>query len=84
MTNVYSVHDSKVEAWLPPFYMRNAGEATRAFEDTVNDPKSQFAKHPEDFALFELGSFNDVTGRFDLYSDPKSLGRASDFQKLTV
>jgi hypothetical protein len=27
--------------------------------------------HPDDFDLYELGRFDDVTGRFDLHDDPK-------------
>ena len=73
---VFTVYDSKAEAYMQPFYMQTTGQALRAFEDTVNDPDHQFHKHPADFTLFELGIFNDITGTFHLTEAKKSLTSA--------
>lgn len=59
---LFAVYDHQVEAFLQPFFMRTAGEAIRAFTDTVNDPSTMFFKHPEDYTLFRIGRFGVSTG----------------------
>lgn len=76
---VFSVYDSKVEAFMNPFFMNSKGEAIRAFSDTVADSKHPFAKHPADYTLFCLGTFDNSTGEFDRLSTPQSLGLAIEF-----
>ncbi len=71
--SVFTIYDSKVDAFLPPFYMQTKPAAIRAITDTMNDPSHQFAKHPEDYTLFYLGQFDDGTATFDLEKTPISL-----------
>lgn len=78
---VYTVYDSKVEAYMSPFVMRSKGEAVRAFSDTVNEENSQFNKHPEDFTLFEIGEWNEKSGVLEMYAAKASLGLASEFKR---
>jgi hypothetical protein len=59
---IYSIHDSKAEAFLPPFFLNNKHLAIRAFTDGINDPNTSLYKHPEDYSLFHLGEFDDDTG----------------------
>lgn len=70
---IFTVYDSKTAAYLPPFYMQTIPAAIRAITDTCNDPTHQFAMHPEDYILFHLGRFDDLTAKFDLESAPISL-----------
>lgn len=67
---VFSVHDGAVDAFMQPFYARSKAEALRMLTDTAQDPGSQFAKHPEDFALFHLGTYDDQVGGFELLGAP--------------
>lgn len=60
--NVYSVYDLKAKAFLSPFFLPQDAMAVRALIDAVSDPTHQFAKHPEDYQLFKLGSFDDALG----------------------
>lgn len=78
---VFSVYDSKVEAFMQPLFFTTGGQAIRVFADTVNSPNHQFAAHPEDFTLFELGSFDDATAKFENLLTPHSLGLATEFKK---
>lgn len=78
---VYVVHDSKVGAYMQPFFCRSAGEALRSWEGVVNDGKSLMSHHPSDFALFEVAEYDESTGRFDQYEGLKSLGTALEFKK---
>lgn len=77
---IYAVYDSKVGAYLSPFFLRSRGEAIRAWQTVVNDPKTQFNKHPSDYVLFELGEFDDAKATFNLPT-PQSLGVALEFVK---
>jgi len=69
-----AIHDSKSELFSRPMCMRAYGEAERAFADVINDGQSDYAKHPEDFTLFEVGAFDDSTGVVVPLPAPRSLG----------
>lgn len=73
---IFSVYDSKVEAYMAPFFMAARGQAIRAFVDTATDAASQLGKHPEDFTLFELGEYDDANASFSIHKTPISLGVA--------
>ena len=60
---IFVVFDSKAVAFLPPFFMPEAGQAVRVFSDMVNDDSHAFGKHPEDYTLFEIGTFDDREGK---------------------
>jgi hypothetical protein len=77
---VFSVHDSKADAFLPPFILPKEAMALRAFSDCVNSEDHQFGKNPEDYTLFELGSFNDETGQYLLHRSIISKGNGLEFR----
>lgn len=72
---VCSIKDRAADAFGRPFFLPAVGVAVRSFQDEVNRPAedNQVYQHPDDFDLYELGSFDDSNGRFDLYEDPKVL-----------
>lgn len=76
---VYGVFDSGISAWMAPLYMRNTGEALRWWQDICADPQSKVAKHPSDFTLFELGSWDDSNCKFNLNLAPVKLGTAIEY-----
>lgn len=78
---VFTVFDSKVEAYLQPFFMPAKGAAIRAFTEIVCDVNHAFGKHPEDYTLFEIGSFDDSNAKLDMYPTPLSLGVGIEFVK---
>ena len=59
--NFYTVFDKAVGAYMRPFVMQSDGQAVRHFEDEVNGD-NPIAKHPEDYALFRIGMFDDQSG----------------------
>lgn len=61
---MFSIYDSKAKAYLPPFILPNSQMAQRTFGDCVNSEKHQFHAHPEDYTLFQLGTFDDAVGKF--------------------
>jgi len=77
----FAVLDIKSELFGPPFFMSTNGEAVRAFKDLSNDKNTTVGKHPEDYRLMRLGTFDNVSGKL-LEVDPGSLGFASDYVDL--
>lgn len=77
--HLFTVYDDKSEAYLQPFFLQTIGQAIRAFTDCANDPNHQFGRHPADYTLFELGSFDDSNAGFALYDTPKNIGKALEF-----
>jgi len=73
---MFTVFDSKLEAYLQPFYMQSKGAAIRAWIDTINDSNSQFNKHPGDFTLFEIGEWDQLTCAITQYATKQNLGTA--------
>lgn len=71
---VFSIYDSKVEAYMRPFFEQTRGSAIRAITEAVNDKSTGLAKHPADFTLFELGDFDDADANFKLHSSPVNCG----------
>lgn len=69
----FCIYDAATEAFQLPFYQPTVGAALRMFTDAVNDPKSNFSKHPEDFSLFETAEFDDATGGFFQEKAPKKI-----------
>ncbi len=58
---VYSIFDEKGKSYSRPFFMHHHGEALRAFQDLVMDQQSMISRHPEDYKLYVLGMFSDIS-----------------------
>lgn len=78
LKKVFSIFDEKAEAYLNPFYLDTTGLAIRAITDCVNDPNHQFARHPADYTLFQLGEWDDTTGHFN--ADKRPLGSLIEYK----
>lgn len=76
---VFTVYDSKAEAYLPPFLAQTKGQALRSFADLANDKSTNVGKYPEDFTLFELGEYDSIRGEYSMLQAKISLGVASEF-----
>jgi len=76
---VCSIKDRAADAYGRPFYVPAVGVAIRSFQDEINRSAAdnQMNQHPDDFDLFEFGTFDDNSGLFDLHDVPKllSLGK---------
>jgi len=59
---MFSVYDSKVGAYANPFFVRTRGEAVRSFADACQDDSLPFKKHPGDYVLYCVGSWDEVGG----------------------
>lgn len=72
---VVSVHDTALDAFSRPFYTPTIGAAIRSFQDEVNrdSPDNPLNKHPEDFNLFQLGTWDDNNGKHENLETPKQI-----------
>lgn len=79
---IFSVYDTKAEFYHPPFFFRTNGEALRVWMDLANDRSNQIGQYPQDFVLFEIGTFDPQTGSVEP-CDPANIshGTAIEFQK---
>lgn len=78
---LFSIYDSKAENFNQPFAMSAAGQAIRWFEELSQDTNSTISRFPNDFVLYEIGTFDNSTGNI-VNLDPKiNLGLATQFQK---
>lgn len=62
--NVYSIYDTAAGAYARPFFMQSDGQAMRAFVDIAGDKEHEIGRHPEDYSLFRLATFDDTKGVF--------------------
>lgn len=78
-TFLFAVRDSAAEAFGTPFFLNSKGVAVRSFTSECNRvaPDNLLNRHPADFKLYCLGTFDDSTGRFDLLDDPECIAFGS-------
>lgn len=62
---VLAIYDIKAKLFSQPMFPVAVGQVMREFGDMVNDGKSPYAKHPEDYQLFQIALFDDVEGVFE-------------------
>lgn len=61
----FAVRDVAVNAFSLPFHARTVDEARRMFSDACSDSKNELYKHPKDYELWLLGTWDDegiITG----------------------
>lgn len=78
---MFSVYDSKAEAFLPPFILPKTSMAQRTFADCANSETHQFGTNPEDYTLMKLGNWDDESAKFEALPTPESLGLALEYAK---
>ena len=71
---LFTIWDSKTEAFRYPHFVQNSGQAIRSFQEAVMDTKIELGKYPEDFSLFEMGTLDDSTGVYTALNAPLNLG----------
>lgn len=79
---IVSVKDTAAQAFGRPVFVPSTAVAVRSFRDEVNrkDSTEDLARHPDDFELYELASFDDATGIITMLSEPRMVARAKDLK----
>lgn len=76
---IFSIFDSKAEAYLQPFFSQTTATGIRAFASAVNDSSQPMNHHPADYYLFEIAEWDQVKGRILPNDSPPNLGCALEF-----
>ena len=79
---IFSIYDSKAVSHLPPFFLPTKAMALRTFTECANNPEHQFGRHPEDYTLYEHGTFDCDQGVFAL-ADKIAICTALDVKQPT-
>lgn len=59
---MYTVKDVKTGIFNAPVYCHNTAHAMRVMSSVFQNDEHQYSLWPEDFTLYEVGSFDDNTG----------------------
>jgi hypothetical protein len=60
---LYTIFDKKSGTWDRPFTAPTHGAAERMFAQAINEGDSMLKQYPEDFALWNIGTFDPTTGQ---------------------
>lgn len=73
---IIAVYDVKSACYARPVAVPADGAAIRSFQDAVNDKSTEYHKHPEDYAMFNIGTYDDQSGEITS-SKPRQLAQAA-------
>jgi len=76
---VVSVYDKKAMTFSVPNFVVNTASAIRSFRMELNksSPNDPVSSYPDDFAIYDLGTFDESTGAFINHDIPKLLTECS-------
>lgn len=75
---VFAIRDQKTDSFMTPFFQTHKPAALRMFSDLVNDPNAPISKHPDDYSLHCLGTFDTGSGNLNPIA-VEHLAYATDF-----
>lgn len=77
-----AIYDKVAQCYMQPFFVIQPGVAIRGFADGINsaNDKSDIVKHPDDFDLYQLGAFDDSSGRLFVEEIPIFLAKGSSLK----
>lgn len=55
----YTLHDVKALSYSPPFFTSNDQVAKRMVSDLVGDTNTSVGRHPADYKLYKIGTFDE-------------------------
>lgn len=61
--NVYTIFDTASGAYMRPFFVNSDGQALRMFGDIASDAEHEVGRHPEDYSLYRIGTYDDNKGQ---------------------
>lgn len=71
---LFSILDVKTGIFMRPFPEAATASAIRGFELAVNKGgENLISQYPDDFALMELGHFDDQTGKIEVHQAPVNI-----------
>jgi len=84
-TVVVALFDKKAKVFKTPFYVPQVEIAVRSLVGAVNGPdRTDLTDFPEDFALYQIATYDDETAKFDCPPQPLFVAEAIQFKKPSV
>ena len=74
MKSVFCLYDDKARHFGSPIVDVSMGALIRGLNDLVAAGDSVVAKHPGDFVVYDMGSFDDLNGVFELRTPALRIG----------
>jgi len=77
---IMCVRDRATSQYGTPMFLVSVGQGIRSFSDEINrgEKDNQLFRHPEDFDLFLLGSFDTDKGLFTCDEGPSQVAIGKD------
>lgn len=66
----YSIYDVKALQYHSPWFAVSDGSAVRSFSDMANDQNTTIGRHPRDYTLYLVGTYDDNSGLFSPIHPP--------------
>jgi len=67
----YVIKDVKLSLYMTPFFCPSETHAVRSVAQSLSLPNMQLNHFAEDFELYELGEYDDITGKFKAHDNIK-------------
>lgn len=78
---IVAIYDKKAMSFHPAFTVPNMVNATRSLDKAVNSQQGDFADYPQDFALYHLADYNELTGEISPLCPPALVHELQEFVK---
>lgn len=76
ITHAFAIQDIKIGVFHAPFFFMHEALALRAFGDMAKDANTSIGRHPADFVLYRIGTFDDQVGALSPLPSFHSYGSA--------
>jgi len=84
MSKMYAIFDKKMNFYGSPFFTKHQVEMMRSLSQVVKDPNSNLSKFHKDFAVYQIGEFDDNTGKVSTEGFPLKVAEVTDFVEGTL
>lgn len=80
ISQMFALYDTKAAVYNKPFPVVNKEVAIRSLSEYLANGNKQddVIKHPEDFILYELGAYDDGSGKLTAHNEPIHIARCSE------
>lgn len=79
LMKAYSVKDEKVGVFFQPFFAPHDIVAIRMFQGSLRSKDTLLSEYPEDYALYRIGLWAEMTGKVIPENPPVRLGYAYEY-----
>lgn len=78
LKTAYSLYDSSAKLYTSPFFCASEQQALRGVEAAFNQENTNLAQYPQDFTLYEIGTYDESTGYIESLDIPVKIINCQD------